>query len=256
METTSGTWLLPFAGGSVGLGASEHIELHPDHALVVIESGVQITTSVTFRIEPTWDDAEVMTVRSRLVLSNSVISIPSVHVWGAIGGQGYENDLEIKEVMFTDVGASRTLNSADYYLKAGIDVDLSVRVGFEGLDTTGRFRRWPMRCYRCTAEETMVANTTMLDENYWNYSDVVPFTFGTLTWRIELTSLNGSGLTEDAIFERTFHVDSVNPQVLSTSMDLYDHRTPSSTQTIQIQITDQPVLPTNVQAMVWARMDR
>ena len=248
--TTTGTWLLPFAGGSVGLGASEHIELHPDHALVVVESGVQITTSVTFRIEPSWDDAEVMTVRSRLVLSNSVISIPSVHVWGAIGGQGYENDLEIKEVMFTDVGASRTLNSADYYLKAGIDVDLSVRVGFEGLDTTDAFADGDamLSLYR---GETMVANTTMLDENYWNYSDVVPFTFGTLTWRLELTSLNGSGLTEDAIFERTFHVDSVNPQVLSTSMDLYDHRTPSSTQTIQIQITDQPVLPTNVQAMVW-----
>ena len=31
----------------------------------------------------------------------------------------------------------------------------------------------------------------------------------------------------------------------------YDHRVPSSTQTIQVQITDQPVLPSNVEAMVW-----
>ena len=248
---TSGTWLLPFSGGTpVGLGSSEYIELHPDHPIVVEESGVQTTTSVTFRIEPTWDDAETMTVTSRIVLTNGVISIPSVHVWGGFGTQGYENDLEIQEVVFTDETAGRTLEPADYYLKAGIDVHLSVKIGFEGLQTTDAFADGDalLTLYR---GETAVTNTTTLDVNYWNYTDTVPFTFGALTWRLELTSINGSGLTEDAIFERTFHVDSVNPQVLSTSMDLYDHRTPSSTQTIQIQITDQPLLPTNVQAMVW-----
>ncbi|MFL2949402.1 MAG: hypothetical protein ACJZ40_03345 [Candidatus Poseidoniaceae archaeon] len=248
---TTGTWLLPFNGGSpVGLGASEHIELHPEHALVVVESGVQTTTSVTFRIEPSWDDSEVMTATSRMVLSNGVISIPSVHQWGGFGTQGYENDLEIQDVIFTDVEANRTLTSSDYYLKAGIDVHLSMRVGFEGLDSIDAFAEGDalVSLYR---GETLVANTTSLDENFWNYTDTIPFTFGELTWRVELTSLNGSGLTEDAVFERTFHIDSINPQVLSTSMDLYDHRAPSSTQTIQIQITDQPLLPTNVQAMVW-----
>ena len=249
--TTTGTWLMPFNGGSpIGLGASDQIELHPEQGLVVVESGVQTTTSITFRIEPTWDDADMMTVTSRLVLSNTVISIPSVHIWGGFGTQGYENDLEIKEVVFTDKEGERTLESSDYYLKAGIDVDLSVRIGFEGLDTTDAFADGDalLTLYR---GETMVTNTTILDENYWNYTDTIPFTFGVLTWRLELTSINGSGLTSDAIYERTFHVDSINPQVLSTSMDLYDHRTPSSTQTMQIQITDQPLLPTNVQAMVW-----
>jgi hypothetical protein len=245
------TWLLPFNGGSpVGLSGSEHIELHPDTPLVVEENGVATTISITFRVEPSWDDAQQMRVTSRIVLSNTVISIPSVHFWGDSGQQGYENDLEIQEVVFTDVDNGRTLESSDYYLKAGIQVDLSIRVGFEGLDSTDAFADGDaiLSIYR---GETLVANTTALDENYWNYSDQIPFTFGELTWRFEIASLNGSGLTEDAIIERTFHIDSINPQVLSTSMDLYDHRTPSSTQTIQIQITDQPLLPTDVQAMVW-----
>ena len=249
--TSTGTWLLPFSGSTpVGLGVSSQIELHPDHPIVVVENGVQTITSITFRIEPSWDDAEKMTVTSRLVLSNGVISIPSVYSWGGFGTQGYENDLEIQEVVFTDIDNNRTLAASDYYLKAGIQVDLSVRIGFEGLDTLDAFADGDalLTLYR---GQTMVTNTTTLDENYWNYTDTVPFTFGELSWRLELTSLNGSGLTSEAIFERTFHVDSVNPQVLSTSMDLYDHRTPSSTQTMHIQITDQPLLPTNVQAMVW-----
>lgn len=249
--TTTGTWLLPMSGSTpVGIGSFEHIELHPDSPLVVIENGVETTISITFRIEPTWDDAEQLRVTSRLVLTNTVISIPSVHVWGGPGVQGYENDLEIQDVVFTDVDNGRTLNSADYYLKAGIDVAFSARIGFEGLNTIDAFADGDalLSLYR---GETMVANTTSLADNFWNYTDTVPFTFGELTWRLEITSINGSGLTEDAVFERTFHIDSVNPQVLSTSMDLYDHRTPSSTQTIQIQISDQPLLPTDVQAMVW-----
>ena len=248
---TTGTWLLPMSGSTpVGIGSFEHIELHPDSPLVVIENGVETTISITFRIEPTWDDAEQLRVTSRLVLTNTVISIPSVHVWGGPGVQGYENDLEIQDVVFTDVDNGRILNSADYYLKAGIDVAFSARIGFEGLNTIDAFADGDalLSLYR---GETMVANTTSLDDNFWNYTDTVPFTFGELTWRLEITSINGSGLTEDAVFERTFHIDSVNPQVLSTSMDLYDHRTPSSTQTIQIQISDQPLLPTDVQAMVW-----
>ena len=248
---TTGTWLLPMSGSTpVGIGDFGYIELHPDSPLVVIENGLETTISITFRIEPSWDDAEQLRATSRLVLSNTVISIPSVHIWGSPGVQGYENDLEIQEVVFTDVDNGRVLNSADYYLKAGIDVSFSARIGFEGLNTIDAFADGDalLTLYR---GETMVANTTSLEGNLWNYTDTVPFTFGELTWRLEITSINGSGLTEDAVFERTFHIDSVNPQVLSTSMDLYDHRTPSSTQTIQIQISDQPLLPTNVQAMVW-----
>ena len=249
--STTGTWLLPMSGSTpVGIGSFEYIELHPDSPLVVIENGLETTISITFRIEPSWDDAEQLRVTSRLVLTNTVISIPSVHVWGGPGVQGYENDLEIQDVVFTDVDNGRVLTSADYYLKAGIDVAFSARIGFEGLNTIDAFADGDalLSLYR---GETMVANTTSLDDNLWNYTDTVPFTFGELTWRLEITSINGSGLTEDAVFERTFHIDSVNPQVLSTSMDLYDHRTPSSTQTIQIQISDQPLLPTDVQAMVW-----
>ena len=77
----------------------------------------------------------------------------------------------------------------------------------------------------------------------WNYTDTVPFTNGVLNWRIEVVPLTGGGFTDDAEFERAFFADSVVPSVYWSSVAAYDHRVPSSTQTIQVQITDQPVLP-------------
>ena len=99
--------------------------------------------------------------------------------------------------------------------------------------------------------KTFVMNTTTLDGNMWNFTDNVPFSFGTAAWHFEVKPLNGSGTTQDAIFSRTFHIDSITPQVLELNMDRYDHRIPSTTQTVQIQISDQPVLPQNINAMVW-----
>ena len=79
----------------------------------------------------------------------------------------------------------------------------------------------------------------------------MPFTNGVLDWKIEVNPINGAGVTADALFERSFFADSVVPSVYWSSVAAYDHRVPSSTQTIQIQITDQPLLPSNIEAMVW-----
>lgn len=94
---TTGTWLLPMSGSTpVGIGSFEYIELHPDSPLVVIENGLETTISITFRIEPSWDDAEQLRATSRLVLTNTVISIPSVHVWGGPGAKGMKTISKFK----------------------------------------------------------------------------------------------------------------------------------------------------------------
>ena len=96
-----------------------------------------------------------------------------------------------------------------------------------------------------------IVNTTSLDVDMWNYTSILPFTNGVLNWRIEVLPLEGGGVTDDAEYERTFFADSVIPSVYWPSVAAYDHRAASSSQTIQVQITDQPILPSNVEAMVW-----
>ncbi len=250
-ENNHATWLIPTSGGSpIGQGDSELVELHPTNWLNFTQNGDDISVAVQYRIEPGWDDEEYLTASTRLVLSNGVVSIPATHSWGSITGglKALENDLEIKSVTFsTDLGE---LPNDEYYLPAGQDVEISIDIGFEGLSDSESFADGDaiLSLYQGTKE---IANTTMMDVDMWNYTDTVPFTNGVLNWRIEVVPVSGGGTTTDAEFERTFFADSVIPSVYWSSVAAYDHRVPSSTQTIQIQITDQPVLPSNVGAMVW-----
>ena len=244
------TWLLPLNGGSpIGTGDSHLVELHPTNAVSSSTTGSMLTMNITFRIEPSWEDSDTIQASSRLLLSSGVLSIPASHTWGGMGTQGFENDLEIKQVTFRD-SYNIELDPTDYYLKAGSTIQIEVQVGFEGMNTLDAFADGEaiVEFYR---GEDLVANTTVLDGNMWNITDNVPFTFGVAVWHFEVKPLNGSGTTPAAVFTRTFHIDSISPQVLEVNMDRYDHRTPSTTQTIQIQISDQPVLPQNIHAMVW-----
>ena len=250
-QNNHATWLIPTGGGSpIGQGDSELVELHPTDWLNFTQNGDDVSVAVQYRIEPGWDDEEYLTASTRLVLSNGVVSIPATHSWGSITGglKALENDLEIKSVTFsTDLGE---LPSDEYYLPAGQDVEISIDIGFEGLSDSESFADGDavLKLYQGTNE---IANTTMMDVDMWNYTDTVPFTNGVLNWRIEVVPINGGGTTSDAEFERAFFADSVVPSVYWSSVAAYDHRVPSSTQTIQVQITDQPVLPSNVEAMVW-----
>ena len=94
-------------------------------------------------------------------------------------------------------------------------------------------------------------NTTSLDGAYWNFTETIPFTYGDVMWEVSLVSLNGSSVVEPGALSRTFTVDSVKPRVVASSLYRYDHRTPSPTQVMQVTITDQPVLPSTMSAMVW-----
>ena len=250
-ENNHATWLIPTAGGSpIGQGDSELVELHPTDWLNFTQSGDDVSVAIQYRIEPGWDDEEYLTASTRLVLSNGVVSIPATHAWGNPNGgsKALENDLEIKSVTFsTELGE---LPSDEYYLPAGQDIDITVDIGFEGLDDQEAFADGDamVALFQGTRE---IVNTTTLDVDMWNYTDMVPFTNGVLDWRIEIIPLTGGGTTDEAEFERTFFADSVVPTVYWSSVAPYDHRVPSSTQTIQIQITDQPLLPSNIEAMVW-----
>ena len=195
------TWLIPTGGGSpVGQGDSEYVELHPTDWLEFTQNGDAIDVAIKYRIEPGWDDESYVTASTRLVLGNGVVSIPASHSWGSLNGasKALENDLEIKSVTFiTDLGE---LPSDEYYLPAGQEIDISIDVGFEGLTGIASFAPGDavVSLYHGSTE---IANTTVLDEDTWNFTDVVPFTNGVLDWKIEVVPLDGSGTTAEALFE-------------------------------------------------------
>ena len=250
-EDHHATWTVPVSGATpFGIGDSDLIALHPTDAISFNQSGSSVLVDLKFRILPAWDDTDTMKITTRLQLSNTVYSMPSTFTYGNFGNQAYENDLTLNRMTFTNVDENSVLDSSNYYLLPYTKLNISAFVGFENVSTIDAFMDGEglLSLYR---GDVLVANTTALDDNVWNYMDTVPFTYGPLTWRLELTSENGSVHPDFAVLERTFHIDTITPRVLEVNMDRYDHRMPSTTQTVQIQISDQPILPSNVQAMVW-----
>ena len=68
---------------------------------------------------------------------------------------------------------------------------------------------------------TIIANTTTLDVDRWNFTYSVPFTNGELDFRIEITPLNGSGVTEYAHYERMlFSMLSIQPSLQQMCMHM------------------------------------
>ena len=103
------TYLFPAeGGGAAGLGDASMVELHPTDAIEITEDGMNIMTNITFRLRPVWDDEMQLTATSRLVLQSGVISIPFSHTWGSLSAQGYENDLTLKSVVFSEDGVDMT----------------------------------------------------------------------------------------------------------------------------------------------------
>ena len=248
-KSNQATYLFPAEGGGpAGLGDASMVELHPTDAIEVTEDGMNVMTNITFRLRPMWDDEMQLTATSRLVLQSGVISIPFSHTWGSLSAQGYENDLTLKSVVFSEDGVDMT--PTRQYLRGGESMNLSIEVGFEGVSDVRGFVDGDaeVTLYR---DGVAVRNTTTLDGAYWNFTENIPFTYGDVTWQVGLVSLNGSTVVEPSSLSRTFTVDSVKPRVTETSMYRYDHRTPSPTQVMQVTIMDQPVLPTAVTAMVW-----
>ena len=97
----------------------------------------------------------------------------------------------------------------------------------------------------------MVANTTSLDVDMWNVSDVAPFSFGDLTWTVRVIPLNGGDVVGDSEYTRTFKIDPTAPAVIDSTVAWYDHRLASTSQTVQFQILDPVLLPSDVQVMLW-----
>ena len=250
-QNNHATWLLPTGGGtSLGQGDSSLVELHPTEAFSVASvSATMSEITVKFRVEQGWDDEEWLTASMRLVLDNDVISRPGQYMWSGIGGgQAFENDLVIKSVEISDDNGP--IDSSTEYLAAGVGLNFSIDVGYEGVEGIDAFADGDAEV-QLWQGSTMIANTTSLDEDMWNVSDAAPFSFGDLTWSIRVVPLNGGDIIDESEYTRTFKIDPTAPAVIGTSVAWYDHRLASTSQTVQFQILDPVLLPSDVHLMLW-----
>ena len=197
--------------------------------------------TVKFRVEQGWDDEDWLTASMRLVLDNGVVSRPGQYTWSGIGGgQAFENDLAIKSVEITDDHG--VIDSTTEYLAAGMGLNFSIDVGYEGIDGIDAFADGDAEV-QLWQGNTMVANTTTLDVDMWNVSDTAPFSFGDLTWTVRVIPLNGGGVITQSEYSRTFKIDPTAPAVIASTVEWYDHRLASPSQTVQFQILDPVLLP-------------
>ena len=250
-QNNHGTWLLPIGGGTpLGQGDSSLIELHPTEAFAISEtSSTMREITVKFRIEQGWNDEDWLTASMRLVLDNSVISRPGQYMWSGIGGgQALENDLVIKSVQISD--DQGIIDQSTEYLAAGMGLNFSIDVGYEGVEGIDAFADGDAEV-QLWQGNTMVANTTTLDVDMWNVSDVAPISFGDLTWTVRVIPLNGGDIINESEFTRTFKIDPTAPAVIASTVEWYDHRLASASQTVQFQILDPVLLPSDVHVMLW-----
>ncbi|MGB2031078.1 MAG: hypothetical protein ACPH9F_00500 [Candidatus Poseidoniaceae archaeon] len=250
-ENNHATWLLPTGGGTpLGQGDNSLIELHPTEPFNISETSATLREiTVKFRVEQGWDDEDWLTASMRLVLDNSVISRPGQYMWSGIGGgQALENDLVIKSVEISDDYGP--IDSSTEYLAAGMGLNFSIDVGYEGIEGIDAFAPGDAEV-QLWQGNAMVANTTSLDVDMWNVSDVAPFSFGDLTWTVRVLPLNGGDVVNESEYTRTFKIDPTAPAVIASTVAWYDHRLASTSQTVQFQILDPVLLPSDVHVMLW-----
>ena len=68
---------------------------------------------------------------------------------------------------------------------------------------------------------------------------------------MRVVPLNGGDIVTGSEYSRTFKIDPTAPAVVDTTVEWYDHRLASTSQTVQFQILDPVLLPSDVHVMLW-----
>ncbi|MBT5184488.1 MAG: hypothetical protein HOM47_04885 [Euryarchaeota archaeon] len=238
-------WFIPVTGGSM-------ITIGDHDTLVFSDEGITLNSSqdihdllTSFRTAQSFDDQSHLRLETRIQLTNGVVSMPAIKTWA---NPAIDNDVQIESMsIYTDRGL---ISSATKYLKAEDNMTFNIDVGFENGDADekpfpGEFN---LSLYR---NGELIANTTEYEGDYWVVKTKAPFTSGNVSYEAFITPLAGGGLGEPISVNRTFVIDPLAPVVTSASIRYFDHLQPSTNQQITINITDQPVLPTEVTLMLW-----
>jgi len=241
----SAMWLIPIQSGSiVPIGDHETLVI-PTSAIVHNQSSSIHDMLLRFRTSQSFNDQEELRIETRIELTNGVISKPAVKTWsnGAV-----HNDLIIEDMVITnDIGV---IPNSQKYLKAQHDISFHIDAGFKtNFENSKPFPgEYNLSLLR---NGESIANTSEYTGDYWIVNTTTPFTSGNVTYEAIITPLAGGDLGETPLMNRTFEIDPLAPVVTDSNIRFYDHLTPSANRKIMVNITDQPVLPTNVTLMLW-----
>ena len=211
--------------------------------------------TLPFQTSANLDDSDQFKISASLYMTDGAPSPPHIEIAGQ-SSQGVENDVEIRSwQVLNELGY--TIPESMSYLRSSSPISVEVFLGFEGLtsvfgqaDETTNPRSGDVRVHLL---ENGVAkmNTTTIHEGMARFDFSTQNGTGNATYSIDVEPLAGQEFSSSISMNRTFTVDSLNPQVVGQNIAQYDHRTPSTNQLIRLEIYDRPVLPTDLTLMIW-----
>ncbi|MDP6870405.1 MAG: hypothetical protein QGI21_06520 [Candidatus Poseidoniaceae archaeon] len=238
-------WFVPLNTGGI-------VQTGDYSKLIFSEEGINSSISgdiydleLPFRTAQSFDDQQEMRLESRIQLANGYVSMPAIKYWS---NPAIENDIKINTFdIITDTGL---VSEDTTYLRAAENLTFIVDVGFEygAQDEKPYPGEFILELKR---NEETIANTTGFEGDQWYVNSTSPFTSGDVTWTVTATPLEGGGFTEQSEIAKTFNIDPLSPVVVGANIRQYDHKISSQYQLLQINITDQPVLPSDVSLMLW-----
>jgi len=209
----------------------------------------ELHPTLKFSLNASWDDEELLSLTLRGVMKDGLISLPWVHLFGPGPSQGVENDILISEWrVFND--RSLVIPSDASYLKSDSNISVEVDLEFEGLESIFGPRSSDVEV-RLLENEIVIMQTTQLNQGRAVFNTRTPIVTGIIDYSIEISLLTGGSDVTSISLNRSFEIDSISPHVINQSVASHDHLEPSLAQTLTFEISDQPVLPTEVTLMLW-----
>ena len=222
---------------------------------IFVQGDQNLVVTLPFQTSASLEDSDQFKVSASLYMEDGAPSPPHIEIAGQ-SSQGVENDVQISSwQVYNELG--HIIPESMSYLRSESPISVEVKLGFEGLfsvfgDSHESInpRSGDVRVHLLeNGVEKM--NTTVIDEGTVQFDFSTQSGTGNATYSIEVQPLAGQEFITAIPMNRTFTVDSLNPQVVGQNIAQYDHRLPSPNQLIQLEIYDRPVLPTDLTLMVW-----
>jgi len=222
---------------------------------IFVQGNQNLAVTLPFQTSASLEDSDQFKISASLYMVDGAPSPPHIEIAGQ-SSQGVENDVQISSwQVFNELG--NVIPESMSYLRSSSPISVEIALGFEGLSSVfGQGyesinpRSGDLRVHLLeNGVEKM--NTSVIDEGIVRFDFSTQSGTGNATFSIEVEPLAGQEFITAIPMNRTFTVDSLNPQVIGQNIALYDHRLPSPNQLIQLEIYDRPVLPTDLTLMVW-----
>lgn len=241
---------LQLDGTNIVKSGSHHlIHLHPDNHISTTQNGNELTVTVRFRIDQSWEDEDDLRLMTRLVLADHTRSIPTITYFGQGGMKAVDNDIRIFSHGFLDE-AGNEMPATRKYLRAGEVIHVYAQLAFaEGDEVDSpRSGEVEINLYR---DGTLLNSTRNLSQGRVQFTQTIPLSGGEGKWVIDIVPLAGGGIAFPSYVTRNFTIDPLAPVLIDCNLERYDHRASSSSQLIQVAIRDLPVLPDSLELMLW-----